>query len=166
MDDDPIELKLERAQRDLERATRERAMAEELAATSEHHQRRTHADLLAEVEQLRTASETATLIGKAEAYLEVAALLERGEATATVLREHATALNVNDTYRARGAVGNAFLTVDAVARLFGVKAATVKAWARSGQIPAVGVGDGRKVWAFHRATLECWANAKSEANLV
>ena len=156
---------LQRIQRELARAVRDCSIAEELAARSEARAKRTNADLIAENDQLRKVNQTIRLIAKAEAYLEIAALVERGEATASVLRDHATGLTVSDDVWARSELGDAFLTVDDVARLFGVKAATVKAWARSGQIPAVGVGDGRKVWAFHCGTLEAWANAKSEENL-
>jgi len=160
-----VDLELLRVQRELAHAVRARNMAEEVAASSEKRGQRTNADLVAEIEQLREAAKTTRLIAKAEVYLELAAQLERDELTASVLRDRVAAISVGDGFWARGGLGSAFLTVDDVARLFGVKTATVKAWARSGQVPAVGIGDGRKVWAFHRGTLEAWANSKSEENL-
>ena len=58
-----------------------------------------------------------------------------------------------------------FLDAKAVAVRFGVSPRTVLRWARTGQIPAIGLGGERKTWTFYLPTLLEWAERTSRSSV-
>ena len=54
-----------------------------------------------------------------------------------------------------------FITATDLAESLSVHPKTLLRWAKAGKIPAVSVGDDRKVWIFHRPTISKWAADRS-----